>query len=50
MEGDTGRAIVWFRHQPLAEFDGTTAAELMAAGHADAVLAHLEILRDGIYA
>lgn len=50
MEGDTGRAVVWFRHQPLAGFDGATAAELTAAGHADAVLAHLEMLRDGSYA
>jgi uncharacterized protein (DUF2384 family) len=48
--GDTGRAIVWFRHQPLAGFDGATAEELVAAGHADAVLAHLETLRDGGYA
>jgi uncharacterized protein (DUF2384 family) len=50
IEGDTGRAVVWFRHQPLAGFDGRTAAELTAAGHGDAVLAHLEMLRDGAYA
>jgi uncharacterized protein (DUF2384 family) len=48
--GDTGRAVVWFRHQPLAGFDGRTAAELVADGRADAVLAHLELLRDGAYA
>jgi uncharacterized protein (DUF2384 family) len=48
--GDTGRAIVWFRHQPLAGFDGQTAEELVADGHTDAVLAHLETLRDGGYA
>ena len=48
--GDTPRAIVWFRHQPLAGFDGRTAEELVAAGHTDAVLAHLEMLRDGGYA
>ncbi len=48
--GDTGRAVVWFRHQPLAGFDGRTAEELVADGHADAVLAHLELLRDGTYA
>ena len=47
---DAARAIVWFRHQPLAAFDGRTAAELVAAGHVDAVLVHLEILRDGVYA
>ncbi len=50
MGGDTGRAIIWFKHQPLAGFDGQTAEELVAAGHADAVLAHLEMLRDGVYA
>ena len=48
--GDAARAIVWFRHQPLAAFDGRTAAELVAAGHTDAVLVHLEMLRDGVYA
>jgi hypothetical protein len=48
--GDTARAIVWFRHQPLAGFDGRTAAELTAAGHGDAVRAHLEMLRDGVTA
>jgi hypothetical protein len=50
LEGDTGRAIIWFRHQPLAGFDGATAAELAASGHGDAVLTHLEMLRDGAYA
>ncbi len=50
LDGDTGRAVVWFRHQPLSGFDGATAAELTAAGHTDAVLAHLEMLRDGVYA
>jgi uncharacterized protein (DUF2384 family) len=50
IDGDTGRAIVWFRHQPLAGFDGRTAEELVVDGHAQAVLAHLEMLRDGAYA
>jgi uncharacterized protein (DUF2384 family) len=50
MGGDMPRAIVWFRHQPLAGFDGETAAELVAEGHADAVLAHLDVLREGGYA
>jgi len=48
--GDRARAIVWFRHQPLAGFDGQTAEELVSEGHAEAVLAHLETLRDGVYA
>jgi uncharacterized protein (DUF2384 family) len=48
--GDDGKAAVWFRHQPLAGFDGRTAEELVTAGHADAVLKHLDQLADGGYA
>jgi uncharacterized protein (DUF2384 family) len=48
--GDTAKAIVWFRHQPLSGFDGQTAEELVALGQTPAVLAHLETLRDGGYA
>jgi uncharacterized protein (DUF2384 family) len=47
---DQQRAIVWFRHQPLSGFDNKTAEELVAAGHADAVLEHLAMLSDGVYA
>lgn len=47
--GDDARAAVWFRHQPLAAFDGATAEELVAGGHGDAVLKHLDILADGGY-
>jgi uncharacterized protein (DUF2384 family) len=50
LTGDADRAIVWFRHQPIAGHDGKTALQLVEAGHADAVLAHLEDLRDGVYA
>jgi uncharacterized protein (DUF2384 family) len=48
--GDPGRAVVWFRHQPLAGFDNKTAEQLVEAGHGDAVLQHLETLSDGVYA
>jgi hypothetical protein len=41
---------VWFRHQPIAGHDGRTALERVEAGHTDAVMAHLEDLRDGAYA
>jgi hypothetical protein len=47
---DPDMAEVWFRHQPLPGFDGQTAAELVAIGHSQAVLIHLEMLRDGVYA
>ncbi len=50
LTGDADRAIVWFRHQPLPGHDGRTAQDLVEAGHADAVLAWLEELRDGQYA
>jgi uncharacterized protein (DUF2384 family) len=50
LTGDPDRAIVWFRHQPIAGHDGRTALELVEAGEADAVVAHLEDLRDGAYA
>jgi hypothetical protein len=47
---DVGKAIVWFRHQPIAAFDLKTAEQLVEAGHADAVIKHLEMLSDGVYA
>ena len=50
LTGDADRAIVWFRHQPIAGHGGRTAMELVEHGQASAVLAHLEDLRDGIYA
>lgn len=48
--GDQQRAIIWFRHQPLAGFEHQTAEQLVAAGHTDAVLEHLAMLSDGVYA
>ncbi len=50
LTGDPDRAIVWFRHQPLPGHDGKTAQQLLEAGHADAVFAYLEELRNGAYA
>jgi uncharacterized protein (DUF2384 family) len=50
LAGDDRKAAIWFRHQPLAGFDGKTAEELVGAGHAQAVLKHLESLADGGYA
>lgn len=48
--GDLPRTAVWFKLQPLAGFRGQTAAELVADGHAKAVVTHLEMLVDGTYA
>jgi uncharacterized protein (DUF2384 family) len=47
--GDTSRAIIWFRHQPLKGFDHKTAEQLVAEGQGDAVRKHLEVLADGGY-
>ncbi|WP_207485440.1 hypothetical protein [Arenibaculum pallidiluteum] len=48
--GDTTKAVLWFRYHPLSDFDGVTAEELMAGGHSDAVLAHLDTVRNGGFA
>lgn len=48
--GDSDRAIIWFRHQPLAGFDRKTAEELVTEGQGEAVLKHLEMLAEGGYA
>jgi hypothetical protein len=50
LDGDLGRAVIWFRHQPLAGFAGETAEELVTAGQAKAVLDHLRMLQQGTYA
>ena len=49
LAGDEGRAIIWFKHQPIAGF-GKTAEELVEAGHADAVMWTLESMEQGSYA
>jgi hypothetical protein len=47
---DPGKAVLWFRHQPIPAFDLKTAEELVESGHGDAVVRHLEMLSDGVYA
>ena len=44
---DLDRAIYWFKNEPIVTLKHRTAAELVAAGHTDAVLAHLDELSDG---
>lgn len=48
LSGDEGRAVIWFRHQPIPGF-GRTAEELVEDGHADLVLEDLERMADGTY-
>lgn len=50
LTNDPSQAVVWFRHQPIPAFGGKTAQDLVEAGHAEAVFAFLEHLRDGGYA
>jgi len=47
LTGDLQQAIYWFRNEPIATLRRQTAAELVAAGQADAVMAHLSELVDG---
>ena len=41
LTGDMEQAIYWFRNEPIVTLKRKTAAELVAGGHADAVMAHL---------
>ena len=50
MGGDVPRARFWFMHQPLAGFEGETAADIVRLGKPSAVRKHLQLLRDGGYA
>lgn len=48
LSGDEGRAIIWFRHQPLAGW-GKTAEQLVEMGLADEVMTHLSRMEAGVY-
>ncbi len=51
LTGDNpGKAILWFRHQPIEAFGFRTAEQLVEEGRAEAVIKHLETLADGVYA
>ena len=45
--GDLEAAILWYRNEPLAPFDGRTAESLVAEGRAADVLNLLESIRAG---
>jgi hypothetical protein len=47
LTGDLDQAIYWFRNEPIVTLKRKTAAELVADGHADAVIAHLSDLIEG---
>lgn len=50
MGGGLGKAVLWFRHQPVPAFGQKRASDLVQAGKADIVLAWLDALEDGAYA
>jgi hypothetical protein len=47
LTGDVKKALYWFRNEPIVDYDHKTAAELVAEGHANAVLAYLRDLGNG---
>ncbi len=44
-----GKAISWFNHEPLEDFNFQTPVELVRDGHGEAVKAYLRMLADGVY-
>ncbi len=48
LSGDEGRAIIWFRRQPLPGF-GKTPEQLVEEGHAALVLRDLDRMAEGVY-
>ena len=49
LSGDEGKAVIWFKHQPITGF-GKTAEQLVESGNADAVLWALDGMEQGVYA
>lgn len=47
LTGDIEKAIFWYRNEPIRDYRHQTAAELVAQGHADAVMAVLQDLQNG---
>ena len=50
MGGGLARAVIWFRHQPIAAFGYKRAVDIVQDGEADQVLRWLDALEDGAYA
>lgn len=48
LAGDEGKAILWFKHQPLPGY-GRTPEELVAGGQAQLVIDDLERMAGGVY-
>jgi hypothetical protein len=41
------KAIYWYRNEPIVDYGHRTAAELVAEGHAEAVMAFIRDIEDG---
>lgn len=50
MGGGLAKAVIWFRHQPIAAFGYKRAIDIVEAGESEAVLRWLDALEDGAYA
>jgi uncharacterized protein (DUF2384 family) len=48
LSGDEGKAVIWFKYQPIPGF-GKTAEQLVEEGHAGLVMEDLERMADGVY-
>ncbi len=47
LTGDVDKAIYWYRNEPIADYGHRTAAELVADGKVEAVLAFIRDLENG---
>lgn len=50
MTGETGRAVIWFKHQPIPGWGGKTGYDLVREKKVEKVIAYLEAVRAGVYA
>lgn len=50
LAGSRGRAVLWFKHQPLPGYRLKTPMDLFKAGDVEAVRITLENVRSGVYA
>lgn len=47
LTGDVDKAIYWYRNEPIPDYDHRTAAELVADGQVEAILAFVRDLENG---
>ena len=45
--GSQEKAVFWFRNQPLADYGGMTAEEMVSEGHYDAISTYLDDVENG---